>query len=64
MKTGKKLQVFLDNEWKYVFCRDPLKRLPITTKDPKKALTAKYNDDNRLLNYFQESFGSLQFRLI
>lgn len=64
MKTGRKLQVLIDNRWEYVFCRVEGKRLPITTKDSKKAIREKYGDGNRILEYFLEHYGNLKFRLI
>ena len=56
----KRLQVFLNDKWEYVFCRNELKRDPIITNDKLKAIKG----DNNSLNYFQQNYGSLQFRII
>jgi hypothetical protein len=56
----KRLQVLINGQWEYVFCRNELKRLPITTKDKLKAIRG--NEDS--LKYFKNHFGSLEFRII
>ena len=59
----KKLQVFIDGDWEYVFGRDDKKVLPFITKDKNKAITEKFGDGQRILNYFNGFYGSLKFRL-
>ena len=59
----KKLQVLLNNEWQYVFCRNELKKLPVTTKEKKKAITERFGDGQKILDYFSKCYGSLEFRL-
>jgi hypothetical protein len=54
----KYLQVRINNDWVFVFCRNELAALPITTKDKRKALPAK------ALDYFQKHYGSLDFRTV
>lgn len=56
----KKLQVLIDGQWEYVFCRNELKRNPITTNEKSKAITG----DNHSLTYFQRYFANLSFRVI
>ncbi len=55
----KKLQVFLDSNWQYVFCRNPQKREPIITQNKNNAITG----DVHSLSYFQDCFSELQFRI-
>jgi len=54
---AKKLQVLINNEWKWVFCRNELKKDPITTENRLKALPG------RAILYFQEKFANHQFRI-
>lgn len=56
----KRLQVLLNNEWQYVFCRHETTRDPITTLDKMKAIRG----DNHSLNYFQNFYGNYTFRII
>jgi len=58
-KPGSKkkvLQVQIDGEWKYVFCRNPQRRNPITTKKRSKALPGKAK------GYFETKYGNHKFR--
>lgn len=55
----KRLQVLLDGEWKYVFCRNELERDPITTEDKKSAIKGIEHS----LKYFQQHFGNHEFRI-
>lgn len=55
----KRLQVMENGEWKYVFCRNELKRNPITTEDKTKAIQG----DEHSLAYFSSKFGSHEFRV-
>ena len=57
MITMKRLQVYKNSGWKYVFCYNELQGI-ITTKDKKKALK------ERDLVYFKNRFGNDQFRTI
>ena len=52
----KKLEVMIDGEWHFVFCRNPLKALPVTTKDYRKALPDSAKD------YFEKHFSELHFK--
>ena len=63
MSRSRNLQVFINDAWEYVFCRNELKALPVITKDRKKAIREEHGDGQRLLNYFSNSYGSLEFRL-
>ncbi len=54
----KKLQVKINGEWKYVFCRNPRNANPIITENRRKALGAID------LEYFQNHFGNHEFRVI
>ena len=56
----KRLQVFLNDQWEYVFCRNELKRNPIITSDKQKAIRG----DKHSLEYFQSKYGFLEFRII
>lgn len=56
----KRLQVLENGEWKYVFCRNELKRNPITTDDKSKAIKG----DDHSLEYFSNKFGAHEFRII
>ena len=56
----KKLQVLIDSKWKYVFCRNELKALPITTENKSKAIRG--NDNS--LNYFSSKYASLDFKIV
>lgn len=51
-----KLQVLLNGQWHYVFCRNERKPDPVTTKDRRKALHAQ------ALAYFQAKFSEHVFR--
>ena len=55
----KRLQVLENGEWKYVFCRNELKRNPITTEDKNKAIKG----DEHSLEYFSNKFGTHEFRV-
>lgn len=55
----KRLQVLMDNDWQFVFCRNELKRDPIVTADKTKAIRG----DEHSLAYFQNHFGNHQFRI-
>lgn len=55
----KRLQVLVEDEWKYVFCRNELKRNPITTEDETKAIKG----DEQSLDYFKTKFASHEFRI-
>lgn len=59
-RMTKRLQVFVENEWKYVFCRNELKKLPIITDNRQNAIKG----DNHSLQYFQSHYASLEFRII
>lgn len=54
----KRLQVKINGEWCYVFCRVPGKADPLTTPDKDKALP-----DNDI-DYFRLKFGNHEFRTI
>lgn len=56
----KRLQVLVGDEWKYVFCRNELKRDPITTEDKTKAIKG----DEQSFGYFDSKFANHQFRII
>lgn len=56
----KRLQVLVGDEWKYVFCRNELKRDPITTEDKTKAIKG----DEHSMEYFNTKFASHEFRII
>ena len=53
----KRLQVFKDGNWQYVFCYDQTNRI-IATKDYKKALQARDYD------FFCNKYGNNIFRVI
>ena len=53
----KRLQVYKDFGWKYVFCYNELQGI-ITTDDKRKAL------QERDLEYFKNRFGNDQFRIV
>lgn len=55
----KRLQVLMNGEWEYVFCRNEKKANPITTKDNTKAIKG----DEHSLNYFQTQYASHIFRI-
>jgi hypothetical protein len=55
----KTLQVLINDTWEYVFCRNPLKRDPIITKDKTKAI----HGDEQSLEYFTKSFSEHNFRI-
>ena len=57
MAKIKRLQVKINNNWEYVFCRNETKRDPIITKNPKLALRS------RDLEYFKSKFGNHEFRI-
>lgn len=56
----KRLQVLIGGKWEYVFCRNERNDIPIITKDKLKAIKG----DKQSKEYFQNHFGSLQFRII
>jgi hypothetical protein len=56
----KRLQVFINSKWEYVFCRNELKRDPIITKDKIKGIKG----DNSSLEYFQRYFAGYDFRIV
>ena len=56
----KRLQVKIDNNWNYVFCRNELKRLPIVTDSKAKAIRG----DQKSIKYFSRYFSNLEFRII
>lgn len=56
----KRLQVKINNEWKYVFCRNERKDLPIITDDKLNAIKG----DKQSKEYFENHFGTLEFRII
>lgn len=61
----KKLQVLINGQWEYVFCRNDREPLqPITTKDKKKAITERAGDNQRILEYFNRFYSALEFRLV
>jgi len=51
------LQVFLNGQWEYVFCRNETRENPVTTKTRAKALPG------RAIDYFQTHFGNHDFRI-
>ena len=53
-----KLQVLINDQWEYVFCRNQRVTDPITTKDKQKALRA--NDHS--FHYFNMHYGNHKFR--
>jgi hypothetical protein len=55
----KTLQVLINGSWEYVFCRNPLKRNPITTKDKTKAI----HGDDHSLEYFTNHFSEYTFKI-
>lgn len=55
----KRLQVLLNDEWEYVFCKNELLINPIITKNKTKAIKGNENS----LNYFQKYFGNHKFRI-
>lgn len=57
MKLGKRLQVFKDNRWQYVFCYNRQYGI-IVTDNPLKALK------ERDLSYFQSKYSNYAFRVI
>ncbi len=59
----KRLQVRLNGEWKYVFCRESSLSVPVITEHKEKALREKFGDGKRSLEYFENHFGHLEFRL-
>lgn len=60
----KRLQVFINNNWEYVFCRNEKEiSCPVIIKDKKKAITERYGDGQRILDYFNRFYSSLEFRL-
>ena len=60
----KRLQAMINNEWKYVFCKNGENSKVTFTNDPKNAITEKYGDGDRILQYFRDHCGSYEFRLI
>ena len=57
-KNQKVLMVKINDNFEYVFCRNKLKRLPITTKIREKALSGI------ALNYFTKRYASLVFKVV
>jgi hypothetical protein len=57
MKT---LQVNTVNGWKYVFCRNELKKWPVITESKEKAIKG----DQHSLAYFQSHFANRKFRIV
>ena len=55
----KRLQVFLDNNWQYVFCRNELYNHPVITQNKNKAIKG----NNHSLDYFSTKFANLEFRI-
>ena len=53
-----RMQVKINNSWKYVFCRNALIDVPITTNDKTKAVNWHSNS----IAYFTRMFGNLDFR--
>ena len=51
----RKLEIKMNNEWKYVFCQNGGRI--ITTETKRKALDAKYH-----LDYFRSHYGNDEFR--
>jgi len=60
----KRLQALIDGKWENVFCHNEKKALPVITNNPKKAITERAGDGERILKYFSKCYGSLEFRLI
>ena len=60
----KRLQVLINGEWQYVFCKNELRNTPITTKDKSKAIREKYGDGERILESFKRQYGNLNFKLV
>lgn len=56
----KRLQVYSNGEWQYVFCRNERNQLPITTEYKLQAIEG----DEFSLAYFQKYFGLCEFRII
>ena len=54
----KRLQVLLNDEWQYVFCRNELFQDPITTKNKSKAV------DRHGLNYFISKYANHNFQVV
>ena len=54
----KKLQVKINNEWKYVFCRNERTGL-ILAENPANAI----HGDKESLKYFQTKFNGHEFRI-
>ena len=54
----KKLQVKINNEWKYVFCRNERTGL-VLTENPANAI----HGDKDSLKYFQSKFNGNEFRI-
>lgn len=54
-----RLQVFINNKWEYVFCRNELKSFPVITDDKLKAVRG----DEYSLQYFESNFGNLKFKI-
>ena len=59
----KKLQVLIDNQWQYVFCRNQIRWDPITTKEKRKALPIHFDQVETCLSYFQRHFSEHKFRI-
>jgi len=53
----KKLQVLINGQWEYVFCRSETQSSPVTTKDRRKALGAD------ALSYFENKFANHTFKV-
>lgn len=54
-----KLQVFIDGQWHYVFCRNESMRLPVICQDKTKAIKGNAHS----LQYFQSNYANNEFRL-
>jgi len=56
MRKIKRLQVFMDGQWEYVFCHNPNTGL-VTTKHREKAIKGEG------LDYFKSKYGNHEFRV-
>jgi hypothetical protein len=54
-----RIQVFINNQWEYLFCRDERDNKPIITKDRLKA----QKGTNDALQYFSNKMASFNFRI-
>jgi len=53
-----KLQVLINGEWKYVFCRNPQMANPITTENKSKAIAAHKHS----MAYFASKYANHKFQ--